>query len=440
MSKSTFSIILPIFFSITVFQVSCKACKGGESSRPSTSDEDEKKPPADDDDNEDNKASCFKKTWGPTLLSSDELNVVGLSAATGVGQVGVLWIEVGEGKSEVFFTRIAGGEKTDTLEVTRGASGFPPTAMTWTGRDFYLAWGDDTFRRIELFVARISPTGAMELSPKQFTKTKSPKDADVYSSDSSREPAMTYYKGNLLMVWGGPGDYVRQHIYHTTISKGGKPIYQPDRITSGPNDHTGLNLVSSDDGANLYYCMNTSTGNEVYRTRLSGTPPKAEQEPSSVLSTIYSPCRVEEFMLGDKGLILWPEKIEKRGIVICGLKFLGVMPDGSFGSSVTLGGTELVKFPGKMRRAFDGIRVENNVAVAWVDLPPVGEQAIKIALFSDTGKPVCAPVKMESNIIPTDSRILYAGQDRKYVVLWVDRKPDQPFYSLYGAGIEIPEI
>ena len=386
MSKSTFSIILPIFFSITVFQVSCKACKGGESSRPSTSDEDEKKPPADDDDNEDNKASCFKKTWGPTLLSSDELNVVGLSAATGVGQVGVLWIEVGEGKSEVIFTRLAGGGNTATLQVTKDASGYPPTAMAWTGKDFYLAWGDDTFRRIELFVARISPTGAMELAPKQFTRTKSPKDADVYSSDSSQEPAMTYYEGNLLMVWGGPGDYMRQHIYHTTISKNGKPMYQPDRITSGPYDHTGFNLVPSDDGANLYYCMNTSTGNEVYRTRLIGTPPKAEQEPSSVLSTIYSPCWAEEFMLGDKGLILWPEKIEKQGIVTCKLKFLGVMPDGSFRSSVTLRGTELVKFPGKMRRAFDGIRAENHVAIVWVDVPPEGEQSIKAAIFSDSGK------------------------------------------------------
>ncbi|MFH1436042.1 MAG: hypothetical protein ABIJ56_10030 [Pseudomonadota bacterium] len=438
MSKRTFSIILPALFIITMLQVSCKACKSGESSRPLAGEDDEKKPPADDDGDEGKKAPCFRKTWGPMLLSSDKLNVVGLSAATGVGQVGVLWIEVGQGKSEVFFTRIAGSEKTDTLQVTGGASGFPPTAMAWTGKDFYLTWGDDTFRRIELFVARIAPNGAMELAPKQFTRTKSPKDADVYSSDSSQEPAMTYYEGNLLMVWGGPGDYARQHIYHTTISKSGKPIYQPDRITSGPYDHTGFNLVPSDNGANLYYCVNTSTGNEVYRTRLSGTPPRAEQEPSSVLSTIYSPCRAEEFMIGDRGLILWPEKTEKRGIITCTLKFLGVMPDGSFRSSVTLKGTELVMFPGKMRRAFDGIKVDDQVAVAWVDVPPAGGQTIKTAIFQESGNPVCEPVEMESNMIPTDSRILYAGHGRQYVVLWVDRRIDKPFYSLYGAGLEIP--
>jgi hypothetical protein len=383
------------------------------------------------------KKLCFKKIWGPLKLSSGEANVTGMSAATGVGQAGAMWIEVGQKGSEVYFTRITGGTKGQTIRMTKGASAFPPTSAAWTGKDFALAWGDDRFRRIEIFIARVSPVGKITLAPRQFTQTRPSKQSDVYSSDSSQEPALACSGGNLLIIWGGPGDYGRQQIYHTTISKSGKPLYAPYEITKGPFDHSGLNLVSFEEGASIFFCALKGDINEIYRGVLSGAPPKIASQPSKVAGTLYSPCQSQEVDTGENRVILWPEKKESESLVTAGLSMAVILPTGEFGSAAELESLHLIKFPGKFRRAFDAAGAGGKVAVAWVDSPPGGEQGIKAGIYSDAGSCLCEPLPLEAQLIPTDPRMLYSGFGRQYVVLWVDRRPGGDSYTLEAEGIEI---
>lgn len=412
-------------------------CKGGKPGKPKKTDEETNLKPSRTKVTHVDKKPCFKKSWGPVRLSSGKDSVTGVSAATAIGQVGAMWVESGGNSSEVFFARIAGSGKKSLLRITNGASAYPPSALAWTGKEFALAWGDDRFRRIEIFIARISPAGKITLKPRQFTETKPSKFADVYTSDSSQEPALAYYQGNLLIAWGGPGDYGRQQVYHTTISKKGKPIYSPCRITSGPFNHTGLNLISSMEGASLHFCVMKGEDNEIYRTVLSGTPPQTASPLSKVASTIYSPCRSMEVFTGEKSAIMWAERKESGGITENALVICGVRPDGSYEDAFQVETATLVKFPGKSRRAFDAASAGGNVAVAWADAPPGGGQGIRAGIFSVKGKSICRPLDLETHMGPSDPRILYSGYGEEYVVLWVDREMGGKIFSLYAGGIEI---
>jgi len=384
------------------------------------------------------KKPCFKPVWGPVQVSSGKHDVMGLGAATAVGQVGVIWLETKESGSEAYFTRIAGSDKQGTLTISGGGSAYPPAAAAWTGRDFALAWGDDRFRRIEVFIARVSSTGKTTMKARQFTQTKPAGTGDLYDSDSSQEPALAYYDGNLLMVWGGPGDKGRQQVYHTTISKSGKPIYSPYEITKGPYNHTGMNLVPMDDGASLHFCVRKGEENDIFRLLMTGTPPSIDQAPQKIAGTTYSPCWSTEVALGDKRALLWAERIEIQGVAANPLNILGVMADGSFDKSYEVEDAGLVKFPGKFRRAFDAAECGGKVAVVWVDQPPEEETELRAGIFGLDGRTECRPLELESRIGPTDPRILYSGQGMQYVVLWVDREMGGKTFSLYAAGIEMP--
>jgi hypothetical protein len=381
---------------------------------------------------------CFQPVWGPVQLSSGKHDVVGVGAATGVGQVGVLWLETKMTGSEVYFTRIAGSDKQGTLTISSGGSAYPPAAAAWTGKEFALAWGDDRFRRIEVFVGKVSSTGKVTMKARQFTQTVPADTGDVYDSDSSQEPALAYYGGNLLMVWGGPGDKGRQQVYHTTVSKSGKPIYAPYEITKGPFNHTGMNLVSMDDGASLHFCVRKGEENDIFRVLLSETPPTIDQPPQKIAGTTYSPCWSTEVAIGDKQAVLWAERKENQGVITNPLHVLGVMADGSHDEAHEVEDVGLVKFPGKYRRAFDAAECGGKVAVLWVDEPPEEETVLKAGIFGLDGRAECRPADLESRIGPTDPRILYSGQGMQYVVLWVDREMGGKTFSLYAAGIEIP--
>jgi hypothetical protein len=384
------------------------------------------------------KKPCFEPVWGPIQLSSGKHDVVGLGAATGVGQVGVLWLETKVSGSEVYFTRIAGSDKEGTLTISSGGSAYPPAAAAWTGKEFALAWGDDRFRRIEVFVGKVSSTGKVTMKGRQFTQTVPANTGDVYDSDSSQEAALAYYDGNLLMVWGGPGDQGRQQVYHTTVSKTGRPIYAPYEITKGPFNHTGMNLVSSDEGASLHFCVRKGEENDIFRVLLTGTPPSVDEAPQKIAGTTYSPCWSTEVSVGDKRALLWADRIESQGVVTNPLHIIGVMADGSFDEPREVEDVGLVKFPGKFRRAFDAAECGGRVAVVWVDEPPEEETELRAGIFGLDGKAECRPLGLESRIGPTDPRVLYSGHGMQYVVLWVDREMGGTVFSLYAAGIKIP--
>ncbi len=383
--------------------------------------------------------SAGELLWGPEAVSGEERSADGLAAALGVGQVGVVWIEEQSPGADVFFARVAGQEIGQSVRVTSGASSFPPMAVAWTGKEFALAWGDDRFRHIEIFVARVSYGGKLVLRPRRFTTTQGGDDsmAGVYSADSSQTPALAYYGGQLLMAWGGPGSAGRQQVYYTTLSKAGKPNFDPLPLTSGLADAVGMRLLSYETGALLSYCVRGSDGSEMYRLHLSGSPPDPAQ-PMKVDRSLYVPCSVKHVLAGDGAVVLWAMRDQDEGgAVEDRLAGQLVAADGSFvGESFTMPDVRLVKFPGKHRAPFDALDLGGGkLAVAWIERIPDGSASLRLGVFDAAGNRHGEPFDVPSQADPTDPHVLESGQPGSYVVTWLDRPLGSTRRRVFVAGV-----
>ncbi|MBW2260888.1 MAG: hypothetical protein JRG91_02860 [Deltaproteobacteria bacterium] len=389
-------------------------------------------------------APAGKLLWGPEAVSSASRGADGLGAALGVGQVGIVWIEDRSPGADVFFARVAGQDVGQAISVTKGASSFPPMAVAWTGKEFALAWGDDRFRHIEIFVARVSYSGKLVLRPRRFTSTQSDEDEmpGVFSADSSQAPALAYYGGQLLMAWGGPGNAGRQQVYYTTLSKAGKPNFDPTPLTRGLSDAVGIRLVSYETGALLSYCVRGSEGNELYRLHLSGSPPGPAQ-PMKVEVSQYVPCSVKHALAGDGAVVLWAMRAQDEGgAVEDGLEGQLVDADGVFvGKSFEMPGVRLVKFPGKHRAPFDALELGGGkLAIAWIERVPDGSASLRLGVFDAAGNRLGEPFEVPTQADPTDPHLLGSGQPGSFVVTWLDRPLGSKLRRVFVAGVsfEIP--
>jgi hypothetical protein len=357
----------------------------------------------------------------------------------GVGQVGIVWIEMESPGADVFFARVAGQEVGHAVAVTSGASSFPPTAVAWTGREFALAWGDDRFRHIEIFVARVSSTGSLVLRPRRFTSTQGADDAmaGVYSADSSQIPALAYYGGQLLIAWGGPGNAGRQQVYYTTLSRSGKPNFDPVALTSGVSDAVGIRLLSHETGALLSYCVRGADGSEMFRLRMSGSPPDPAP-PAKVEQSLYVPCSVKHVRAGDGAIVLWARRDEDEGGAVED-RLSGQLVDAQgalVGKSFSLPDVRLVKFPGKHRAPFDALELgPGRLGVAWIERVPDGSALLRLGVFDAAGNRLGEPFDVPAQAGPTDPHLLGSGQPGSCVVTWLDRPVGSKTRRVYVAGV-----
>ena len=377
--------------------------------------------------------------WGPRAVSSTERPADGLAVALGVGQVGLVWIEELSPGADVYFSRVAGEDVGPPVAVTRGASSFPPTTVAWTGREFALAWGDDRFRHIEIFVARVSLSGKLALQPRRFTTTEAVDDpmAGAYAADSSQIPSLAYYGGQLLIAWGGPGEAGRQQVYYTTLSKAGKPNFDPVQLTGGLSDALGIRLLSYETGALLSYCVSGASGSEMYRLHMDGSPPAAG-EPVKVEESLYIPCSVKHALAGEGAIALWAERQEDDGgAVEDRLRGRLVAADGTFvGGSFEVDGVRLVKFPGKHRAPFDALEIGGGrVAVAWIARVPDGSSSLRVGVFDVAGERVGEPFDVPAQAGPTDPHLVASGQQGTFVLAWLDRPAGSSLLRVYVTGV-----
>lgn len=377
--------------------------------------------------------------WGPEPVSGESRSADGLAAAMGVGQVGIAWIEMKSPGADVIFARVAGQEVGQAVPVTTGASSFPPMAVAWTGKEFALAWGDDRFRHIEIFVARVSSTGSLVLKPRRFTSTKRADDAmaGVYSADSSQSPALAYYGGQLLIAWGGPGNAGRQQVYYTTLSRAGKPNFDPVALTSGLSDAVAIRLLSHEAGALLSYCVRGADGSEVYRLHMSGSPPDPAP-PARVGLSRYVPCSVKHVRAGDGAVVLWAERDEDEGGAVED-RLAGQVVDAQgdlVGASFSLPDVRLVKFPGKHRAPFDALDLgSGRMGVAWIERVPDGSALLRLGVFDAAGHPLGEPFDVPALADPTDPHLLGSGQPGSFLVTWLDRPVGSKIRRVYVAGV-----
>jgi hypothetical protein len=377
--------------------------------------------------------------WGPVPLSDPARSADGVSTALGVGQAGIAWIEGKNPGADVFFARVAGGDVAGTVAVTRGASAYPPTAISWTGSEFALAWGDDRYRHVEIFVARVAYNGKLALAPRRFTQTLEVEDplSGAFAADSSQSPTLAYYGGQVLLVWGGPGKAGRQQVYMTTISKAGKPSFDPTPLTSGLSNAVGMRLVSYEKGALLSYCVSSTGGAELYRVHLAGAPPEPAQ-PMRVATSTYVPCSGDHALAGEGSVIMWVRRDEDEGGAVED-HLVGQVLDGGgefVGESIELPQVRLVKFPGKHHAPFDVLGIEGGLlAVAWVERVPDGSAALRVGVIDAAGRQPDLPFVVPTQAEPTDPHLVESGQPGSVLLAWLDRPIGSKLRRVYVAGI-----
>jgi hypothetical protein len=379
--------------------------------------------------------------WGPDRISDAERGASGLAASLGVGQVALVWLEDGDPGTDVHFSTISSGSASGPVAVTRDASAYPPAAVEWTGREFAVAWGDDRYRHVEIFVARVSAGGKVVSKPRRFTKTTPSREAldHVYAADSSQNPTLAYYGGQLIMAWGGPGRAGSQQVYLTTISGAGKPLYDPVPVTAGITDALRMRLESKDEGALLSYCVHGSGGFDLYSLELSGSPPEPTQ-PRRLATSGYTPCSVAHAVAGEGSIAFWVRRDEDEAGAIED-RVAGQVLDaagGFVGPGLVLDGVRLVKFPGRHCSPFDVIGVGGGrVAVAWVHREHDGGSSLRVGLFDAAGSPVDAGLTIPAQADPTDPHVLPGGQPDSYVLAWLDRPVGMRGHRVYAAGLAL---
>jgi len=387
-------------------------------------------------------AQAGRVSWGPVAISSTDRRADGISTALGVGQAAAVWIEDASPGADVRFVSLGEEGAGEAVDVTAGASAFPPTAVEWSGREFALAWGDDRFRHIEVFVARVAWNGKTVMSPRRFTRTiVSGKDeAGVPAADSSQEPALAYYAGQLIMAWGGPGEGGRQQVYFTTISPSGTPGFDPLPLTSGPADAFGIRLESFEKGALISYCVMGSGSSDIYGLALAGSPPEPVQ-PLRLAASAYIPCSVDQ-VVGEGGSVaLWVERREDPGGGIEDrLSGQALAASGEFeGGGFEIPGARIVKFPGKHHVPFDAIDIGGGrMAVAWIERGTDGGSSLRVGVF-ERAAPIGASFTVPSQADPTDPHLVPsggAGGAGGHVIVWLDRPLGSAISRVFAAGLE----
>lgn len=379
--------------------------------------------------------------WGPLTLSDPARVAIGLSVAAGPAGSAVVWIEQMDPGADVYLAMVGEEPGGDVHRVTRHTSSYPPTAVVHTEEGFVLAWGDDRYRHIEIFVARVTQEGRIAQAPRRLTVTTVSEDAPggVLAVDSSQGPTLATLDDQLVAVWGGPGQGGRQQAYMTTLSTTGKPRGTPLVLTKGKTDASGMQLTSHRRGALLTYCVQGTRGSEMFRMDLTGKPPVASSAVSLGVSE-YVPCAVDHATDQDEVVVLWARREQVTpGVMEDTLVVRSLGASGKLASKETqLPGVRLVKFPGKHRAPFDVLALgAGRLAVSWVHRGYDGSRQLRVQVYTTSGTPLTEPVVVPTWSHPADPHLVDGDRDGEVLLVFLDRPQSMEKMQVRAALLEI---
>lgn len=380
--------------------------------------------------------------WGPESLSSASRMADGLSAARGEGQAALVWIEQKDPGADVVMALLEPDGSSRKVGVTRGASSFAPTAVAWKDGGYTLAWGDDRYRHIEIFAARVSARAKVSLAPRRLTVT-TPSDASsggVFSADSSQTPTLVPYGDRLLAAWGGPGEKGRQQVYVTALATSGKPRLTPRTLTSGSTDAHSLSLAPVGEGAVLSYCVRTPAGSDMFLLPLAGMPPEPGA-PVEVGTSAYVPCTLALATFGQRGVVFWAHREVEEGVIEDGIAVRAIDADARFlAQARDVEGVNLMRFAGKHRAAFDVLGLDaDRVALAWIQRDVQGRTSLRLALLAPSGELLTEPLVVETLFAPTDPHVVGSGRPGELLIAWMDREEGRRNLEVRAAHVRLSQ-
>jgi hypothetical protein len=143
-------------------------------------------------------------------------------------QWGLAWEDETYVFYDIYFARLDtdGALVGSVLDVTDTVTSMSESpALTWTGSEFVVAWRDNRLTDTDVFIARISATGALASSEIQVTG----------GTTSCHVPDIAWSGSELGLVWGDDQWDYYYDLAFQRIAADGTPIGSPTRLTSTGN-------------------------------------------------------------------------------------------------------------------------------------------------------------------------------------------------------------
>jgi len=156
-------------------------------------------------------------------------------------EFGVSWHDSRDGNSEIYFARIssAGSKLGSDLRVTSDASYSLYPSLSWTGFEFGVSWRDYRDGNWEIYIARVSSSGAKLGSDLRVT-------SDAHWSEY---PSLAWTGSEFGMSWDDDRDG-NYEIYFVRVSSSGAKIGPDLRVTGNASwsDYPSLAWTGSEFG------------------------------------------------------------------------------------------------------------------------------------------------------------------------------------------------
>jgi hypothetical protein len=177
-------------------------------------------------------------------------------------EFGLAWKDGVDGNDEIYFVRLrAGGSLSGPLvRVTSdGATSRSPT-LVWTGSEYGLSWSDHRDGNGEIYLTRLSTTGAVSGTLQRITSE--PGDSD--------EPDLVWTGSEYGLAWQDERSGYFE-IHFARLDGSGSMIGSERRVTSSPHRSVRPSLVWTGSEYALAWVDNREGPYDLYFTRISSS-------------------------------------------------------------------------------------------------------------------------------------------------------------------------
>jgi hypothetical protein len=177
---------------------------------------------------------------------------------------GLAWRDARDGNNEIYFTRIdAAGSLGAALRITADAAASDRPSIAWTGSEFAIAFRDARDGNNEIYLARVDAAGAEIGTEQRLTN-------DAANSDRA---ALVWTGSELGVAWRDERDG-NSEIYMQRMTATGAPLQPAMRLTVDPATSDRPSLVWTGSEYGVAWHDARGVAEEVYFARISGAGSK----------------------------------------------------------------------------------------------------------------------------------------------------------------------
>lgn len=181
--------------------------------------------------------SCFppSKPVPDIRVTNDPNNSISPSIVWTGSEFGVAWADNREGNLEIYFARLdpTGAKIGADVRVTNDPATSTRPSLVWTGSEYGLAWADNRDGNFEIYAKRLGPTGTSLTG--DLRVTSAPQD--------SINPSLVATGTGFGVAWGDRRDELNGDIFFARLDASGSKVGADVRLTDHPRISSNPSLV-----------------------------------------------------------------------------------------------------------------------------------------------------------------------------------------------------